>query len=362
MLRFFVPPSDATVCNGGSDATVCNGGGGFFLFLHLMLWSAMEELVHRVSSPSQSLPLENADRGQGADHGRNKWACVFRSVGILVQLMKFSEVFCLEGGAEAEEIFYASHSSIFIPPYSTLMAMYQITFSPTDIFLSVAATSFASNDTNWDHQPFDCAPFKHLSLAPSPPNPTAAHPIELTFPPLSYRVLRLNQTDRTMTLARSDLWIGTTRTRLTEFTNTTLNSALLNYSPDNEDLTIFYGSSNFTLKPSNLFNCSINGTSSTAFYLTGPILNIATCSVGVRLNILQTVAHELTSNRITLREALMEGFNVNFSDCGIQPCRTPGFGDLIMVVSVEILPRTTADSLSKAPFMAASPKHVKGLM
>lgn len=158
------------------------------------------------------------------------------------------------------------------------------------------------------------------------PTRVPTHPIEFTSPPLSYRVLRLNQTDRTMTLARSDLWIGTTRTTyLTEFTNTTLvNSTLLNCSPHNEDLTIFYGSSNFTMKPSNLFNCSINGTSSTAFYLTGPILNIATCSVGVRLKILQTVAHELTSNRITLREALMEGFNVNYGDCGIQPCRTPG--------------------------------------
>lgn len=224
---------------------------------------------------------------------------------------------------------------MFIPPYSTPSGPNHFL---SDWYLPLRFTLLRRHDVvclQW-YQLWSSALWLRALQAPlSPPFTSESYcgPPEFRLtrsswhpPPLSYRVLRLNQTDRTMTLARSDLWIGTTRTTcLTEFTNTTLlNSTLLNCSPHNEDLTIFYGSSNFTMKPSNLFNCSINGTSSTAFYLTGPILNIATCSVGVRLKILQTVAHELSSNRITLREALMEGFNVNYGDCGIQPCRTPG--------------------------------------
>ena len=66
-----------------------------------------------------------------------------------------------------------------------------------------------------------------------------------------------------------------------------------------------------------------------AFYLTGPvptdlILNITTCHVGVTLKILQTAAFQLTSNQASLREVLMEGFNVTYnSNCISQPCPKP---------------------------------------
>ncbi|XP_030952572.1 LEAF RUST 10 DISEASE-RESISTANCE LOCUS RECEPTOR-LIKE PROTEIN KINASE-like 1.4 isoform X5 [Quercus lobata] len=217
-------------------------------------------------------------------------------------------------------------------------------------FLSVSATtSFPTSINKFDEcyqyqAPFDCGPFKNLSQPftsqTRPANcaqtqteflltkcdATDTESPELTIPPLSYRVLRLNQTDKTMTLARSDLWENTC---LTGFTNTSLGSTILNYTSDNEDLTIYYGcNANFSLKPTNQFNCSINGKVSASFYLTGPVptdpvLNITTCQVGVRLKILQMAAIELTTNRSALKEALMSGFNVTYSDCGTQSCPNP---------------------------------------
>ncbi|KAM4097270.1 hypothetical protein ACJW30_08G168900 [Castanea mollissima] len=45
----------------------------------------------------------------------------------------------------------------------------------------------------------------------------------------------------------------------------------------------------------------------------------------VRLKIFRTAAIELTTDRSTLKEALMSGFNVTYSDCGTQPCPNSGY-------------------------------------
>ena len=121
------------------------------------------------------------------------------------------------------------------------------------------------------------------------------------------------------------------------FNNSTiLNSTFLNYTTDNEDLTIYYGCffkfTEIRILPSNLFKCSsINEEMSASFYIIGrvptdPILNITTCHVGVTLKIPQTAASQLTSNQASLREVLMEGFNVTYnSNCISQPCtKQPG--------------------------------------
>lgn len=243
------------------------------------------------------------------------------------------------------------------PPQS----MYPLILIFFFFFLSVSATTSLSTSLNKFDEcyqaPFDCGPFKDLSqpftskTRPAncgQPEPeflltkcdTTDSP-ELTIAQLRYRVLRLNQTDKTMTLARSDLWENMC---LTEFTNTSLGSTILNYTSDNEDLTIYYGcSANFSVKPANQFNCSINGKVSASFYLTGPVptdpvLNITTCIVGVRLKILRTAAIELTTNRSTLKEALMSGFNVTYSDCGTQPCPNPGIRHFISKSVITLLP------------------------
>ena len=220
------------------------------------------------------------------------------------------------------------HSPIIPHSISTTM-LHPITSSPLNFFLflsllSVAVVTTTSFADEFYHQPpFDCGPFKNLSYP---------------FTPLSYRVLRLNQTDKTLTLARSDLWNNTCLAD--QFTNSTiLNSTILNYTTDNEDLTIYYGCFfNFTemrILPTNLFNCSsIDEEISAAFYLTGPvpadpILNITTCHVGVTLKILKTAASQLTSKHASLREVLMEGFNATYSDCVSQPCPKSGIREFI---------------------------------
>ena len=220
--------------------------------------------------------------------------------------------------------------------------LHPITSSPLNFFLFLSFLSVATTTSFADecyHQPpFDCGPFKNLSypftsaeLQPSycgPPefrltNCAPTDSPELTISPLTYRVLRLDQANKTMTLARSDLWNNTCLLR-NQFTNSTiLNSTILNYTTDNEDLTIYYGCffkfTEIRILPSNLFNCSsINEEMSASFYIIGPVptdpnLNITTCHVGVKLKILQTAAFQLTSNQASLREVLMEGFNVTYN-------------------------------------------------
>ncbi|XP_059451725.1 LEAF RUST 10 DISEASE-RESISTANCE LOCUS RECEPTOR-LIKE PROTEIN KINASE-like 1.4 isoform X2 [Corylus avellana] len=208
------------------------------------------------------------------------------------------------------------------------------------LFFSVAVTttSLPSDDTSTLSfkcaQAFDCGPFKNLSY----PFTDTTHPEncgtpefrlscdddspKLTIASLSYRVLQLDQAARTMTLARSDLW-NTTCPQ--QYTNSTLEPSGFTYATDNEDLTIFYGCSSSGLrlpaKPPNLFYCSFLGNTNRtdAYYLTGPvptdpILGVIECNVGVSLKILKTAALELTTNRSTLEEVLMEGFKVNYSD------------------------------------------------
>ncbi|KAG6659833.1 hypothetical protein I3843_03G059900 [Carya illinoinensis] len=188
----------------------------------------------------------------------------------------------------------------------------------------VSAAPFSSDCL----QTFDCGPLKNLAY-PFTLRDDCGLPEfrltcendspELAVGSISYLILRLNQTEKTMTLARSDLWNNTCPH---EFFNSTLNRDVFDYGKVNEDLTIYYGcSSNLTQRPSNLFNCSIDGNpSSNAYFLVGPIptdpiLSVISCTVGVRVKILKTAAAELTNNRSMLREVLMEGFNVNYSTC-----------------------------------------------
>ncbi|XP_059451736.1 LEAF RUST 10 DISEASE-RESISTANCE LOCUS RECEPTOR-LIKE PROTEIN KINASE-like 2.7 [Corylus avellana] len=210
------------------------------------------------------------------------------------------------------------------------------------LFFSVAVTttSLSSDDSSTLSfkcaQTLDCGPFKNLSY----PFTDTTHPDNcgtpefrlscdddspnLTTASLSYRVLRLDQAARTMTLARSDLW-NTTCPK--QYTNSTLEPSGFTYATDNEDLTIFYGCSCSSsglrqpAKPPNLFYCSFLGNAkrTDAYYLTGPvptdpILRLIECNVGVSLKILKTAALELTTYRLTLEEVLMEGFKVNYSD------------------------------------------------
>lgn len=74
-----------------------------------------------------------------------------------------------------------------------------------------------------------------------------------------------------------------------------------------------------------MFTCNINGSESSAYYLLGavpsdPILNVSKCNVSVSVPVLRSAADMLISNRSLLREALREGFEVNYTNIYDEQC------------------------------------------
>ncbi|KAK4800560.1 hypothetical protein SAY86_021047 [Trapa natans] len=146
---------------------------------------------------------------------------------------------------------------------------------------------------------------------------------------MNYRVLELDQINQTLLLSRSDLYNNTCLSN--NYFNTTLNSTFFRYEigVDDEDLTLFYGcSTRMNIQPGNMFQCQINGNSSISYYLVAPvpsdpILSVSKCNASVRVPILKSYATLLTTNRSTimLKEALSEGFSVNYTDPYEEECR-----------------------------------------
>ncbi|KAL0461987.1 UNVERIFIED_CONTAM: LEAF RUST 10 DISEASE-RESISTANCE LOCUS RECEPTOR-LIKE PROTEIN KINASE-like 1.3 [Sesamum latifolium] len=142
---------------------------------------------------------------------------------------------------------------------------------------------------------------------------------ELTHNSVAYRVLELDQTRKTLVLSRSDLYNNTCPS---EFRETILNSTFFSYDvPQNEALTLFYGcnTSAMRFRPYNLFSCNSSGLSFTdAYYLVGPvpvdpILRILYCSVNVSVPLLRAAGNQLTALQLSIGQALMQGFIVNYS-------------------------------------------------
>lgn len=73
------------------------------------------------------------------------------------------------------------------------------------------------------------------------------------------------------------------------------------------------------IRPYNLFSCNSSGLNFTdAYYLVGPvpvdpILRILYCSVNVSVPLLRAAGNQLTALRLSLGQALMQGFSVNYS-------------------------------------------------
>ncbi|KAK4767550.1 hypothetical protein SAY86_015300 [Trapa natans] len=189
---------------------------------------------------------------------------------------------------------------------------------------------------------FDCGPLRNISypftggVRPTDCGAPEFHltclgddRAELTTGSMNYRVLELDQINHTLLLSRSDLYNNICLSN--NYFNTTLNSTIFSYGigADNEDLTLFYGCSTLmNIQPGNLFHCQINGTSSISYYLVGPvpsdpILSVSKCNVSVRVPILKSYASLLTTNRSTLmlKEALAEGFSVNYTNPYEEECR-----------------------------------------
>ncbi|KAK3426335.1 hypothetical protein EUGRSUZ_F02806 [Eucalyptus grandis] len=141
---------------------------------------------------------------------------------------------------------------------------------------------------------------------------------ELTADSLTYRVQALDQTRRSLTLSRADLDIGDACSH--QYANTTLNSTIFTFASDNRDLTLFYECSSLTnINSQNLFSCKINGTETDNYYLIGavptdPILNGSKCNVSITVPILPFSAITLTTDRWRLREAVLRGCEVNYTN------------------------------------------------
>ncbi|BFG25345.1 hypothetical protein CerSpe_116190 [Prunus speciosa] len=203
-----------------------------------------------------------------------------------------------------------------------------------------ATTSFWPNKETHEIQPkethsvcsqtFACGRFENLSYPftggarPAHCGPPEFHiscvddSPELTIMSLRYRVLELDPVHKNLRLVRSDLWNSTCTDK---FANVTIKSEFFAYNEnDDMELSIFYGcnSSTITPKPENWFPCNVNLPFNNSYYLIGtvpidPIMGGVKCEIETTVPILKTAAAKLGANRSLFQEAIMEGFNVNYS-------------------------------------------------
>ncbi|CAK9141601.1 unnamed protein product [Ilex paraguariensis] len=219
-----------------------------------------------------------------------------------------------------------------VPHFSTPLLFSPVIVAVILIFSGHLAQSFSSDVTYADcDRTFSCGSIRNISY-PFTGGDRPDHcglpefrlscwnnQTEFTTNSVTYRVLQINQTQKALALARSDLY-NTTCTQ--QFVNSTFNLSFFTSGVENEALTLIYGcnSSLMTVKPHNLFTCNASGVNFTdSYYLVGPvpsdpILNLFYCRVSVRVPMLRTVGDRLTRNRTTFGEALAEGFNLSYSD------------------------------------------------
>ncbi|KAI4346907.1 hypothetical protein L6164_007770 [Bauhinia variegata] len=202
-------------------------------------------------------------------------------------------------------IFFSSlHHTTSLPPNATLSGCLNTFSCGTLRNISYPFTG--------GERPSYCGPPQfHLSCRSDSP--------ELKISSLSYRVLQLDQDEKVLTLARSDLW-GETCTR--EFLNSSFDLNIFNYSRGTEVLNLMYACIATTAiwpTPSNLFYCEFNGTRYDSYSLIGPvprdpILDLVKCHASVQVPIFESEANRLKGNRSLLSEVLMKGFNMSYTN------------------------------------------------
>ncbi|CAI9752982.1 unnamed protein product [Fraxinus pennsylvanica] len=131
---------------------------------------------------------------------------------------------------------------------------------------------------------------------------------------IRYRVLEINNTARTLKVAREDLWT----TACPRFLyNTTLDLNLFTPSPGYRNITLYYGCS-LNGQPTQLlgqFSCNVNGTNTTSFYVIEEVPtsgNTIRCDDSIYVPINQTyqslLALPTTSVARLLQDAFVSGF------------------------------------------------------
>ncbi|KAK2415293.1 LEAF RUST 10 DISEASE-RESISTANCE LOCUS RECEPTOR-LIKE PROTEIN KINASE 1.4 [Trifolium repens] len=201
-----------------------------------------------------------------------------------------------------------------------IFSLHRTTSLPSDASLSICnnttfncgtITNLSYPFTGGDRPSFCGPPQFHLNCQNNVP--------ELNISSVSYRVLQINSATRSLTLARLDLW---NETCTNHYINTSFDGTIFSYGLGNRNLTLFYRcktTSVFTEKPHNLFYCNSNGDKNNSYSLIGPfpldpVLKFVECDEGVGVPILEVQANRFAGNRSLLREVLMKGFNVNYSN------------------------------------------------
>ncbi|KAK3440500.1 hypothetical protein EUGRSUZ_B00766, partial [Eucalyptus grandis] len=133
-----------------------------------------------------------------------------------------------------------------------------------------------------------------------------------------YRVLKIDQHLRTMTITRMDLMEGTC---LHEFRNTSImDSTLFHMTPAVKSLSIFYGCLDTMKNISNEFKCFYDFIRKSAFFIDDIFLDrelplfVNSCITSIKVPILQSTLNDLERGNINLQEALNQGFDTQYID------------------------------------------------
>ncbi|XP_010660405.1 LEAF RUST 10 DISEASE-RESISTANCE LOCUS RECEPTOR-LIKE PROTEIN KINASE-like 1.4 isoform X4 [Vitis vinifera] len=133
-----------------------------------------------------------------------------------------------------------------------------------------------------------------------------------TMKEASYRILDINNSFHTLTVARADYWDSYCPPT---YVNTTLNESIFSYNATYTDVTLYYDCPQLTIAPSNQFNCTnITGYYTTLDFNLG--VSIGSCSVYVTVPIFKSAATAIVSGGGTLTlltEALKGGFGLEWN-------------------------------------------------
>ena len=140
---------------------------------------------------------------------------------------------------------------------------------------------------------------------------------EFAMDGLSYRVLDINDSTDTVTVARADYWDSNCPDK---YVNTTLNATLFSYNSttSHSELTIYYKCPP-AVSIYNQFNCSNNNI--TGYFTVRDLISLSSvisgsCGVNVKIPIFESAANATVSGGGIvngLREALKEGFGLSWN-------------------------------------------------
>ncbi|XP_057481377.1 LEAF RUST 10 DISEASE-RESISTANCE LOCUS RECEPTOR-LIKE PROTEIN KINASE-like 2.1 [Actinidia eriantha] len=140
---------------------------------------------------------------------------------------------------------------------------------------------------------------------------------KITIVSVKYRILEMNPSTRTFTIARDDLWNDTCPVG---FPNTTLDFDLFDYHSDIWNVTLFYGCTYFrgpTIGFSGQYNCPDNsvGVDASVYYVMWTSSNVddlytGSCNSSVVVSVLESAARGLEANTTTIGAAVDGGFKL----------------------------------------------------